>query len=163
MEWPEKVYLNAPWFGNHMDFIKKAVEQIKPGGTIAIELPTRPTVNYLLEAHGVNGITVEFRSARRVQWLHTLTGEPHPSPPPITQVILRRDNATAPTARNMDVWDQEPEEIVEQLVSANREKAAEVWWALGARLASAEFSGSSLATPILALFLSAYGINSKSV
>src|SRR5271169_324082 len=31
MEWPERVYLNAPWFGDLMDFIKKAVEQIKPG------------------------------------------------------------------------------------------------------------------------------------
>jgi hypothetical protein len=47
VDWPERVYLNGPWFGNHMDFIKKAVEQIKPGGVIVIVVPIRPSLNYL--------------------------------------------------------------------------------------------------------------------
>ena len=50
-------------------------------------------------------------------------------------------------------------EIVEWLM-ADRDKAAEVWRGLGARLVSSEFSGSSLATPMLALFLSGHGIKS---
>jgi hypothetical protein len=134
MEWPERVYVNAPWFGNFMDFIKKSVEQIKPGGVIFIVAPTRPTVNFLLEANGVNGVTVEMRSARRVRWLHTLTGKPAPSPPPITEIILRRVSATVPAAANAGIWHQHPEEIAERLVAADREKAAEVWRALGAQL-----------------------------
>jgi Protein of unknown function (DUF3102) len=61
-----------------------------------------------------------------------------------------------------DIWHQTSEKIVDWMMATDREKALELWWALGARLTSSEFSGSSLTTPMLALFLSGHGIKSKS-
>jgi hypothetical protein len=54
-----------------------AIEQIQrhPDGLYYVVVPTRHTMNYLLEAHGVNGVTVEVRSLGRPPWKHTLTGE----------------------------------------------------------------------------------------
>ena len=61
-----------------------------------------------------------------------------------------------------DIWHQTPDKIADWMIAADREKAAEVWRAWGARLTSSEFSGSSRTTPMLALFLSGHGIKSKS-
>ena len=45
-------------------------------------------------------------------------------------------HVTLPAAAKMDLWHQDPEEIADLLVAADREKAAEVWRMLGERLAS---------------------------
>jgi hypothetical protein len=136
VDWPARVYLNAPWFGNFLDYIKKAVEQIQrhPDALFYIVVPTRPSINYLLEAHGVNGITVEMRSLGRPPWKHTLTRKPNPSPMPAMAVILRRGSETVPAAANMGLWNRTAEEIVDWMIYADRDKAAKIRWALGERL-----------------------------
>jgi hypothetical protein len=141
MDWPERVYLNAPWFGYLFAFIKKAVEEIQrhPDALYYIVVPTRPSINYLLEAHGVNGMTVEMRSLGRPPWKHTLTAKPHPSPLPAMAIILRRGSATVPAAADIDLWNRTGEEIADWMIAADREKALEVYRVLSARLASLIF------------------------
>jgi hypothetical protein len=98
MDWTARVYLNAPWFGYFFGFIKKAVEEIQRhlDALYYIVVPTRPSINYLLKAHGVNGITVAIRSLGRPPWKHTETGKPHPSPLPAMAIILRRGSVSGP-------------------------------------------------------------------
>jgi hypothetical protein len=141
MDWPARVYLNAPWFGNFLTFMKKAVEQTQrhPDALYYIVVPTRPSVNYLLEAHGVNGITVELRSLGRPAWRHTRTGKPHPSPMPAMAVILRRGSASVPAAANVGLWNRTAEEIADWMITADRGKARQVYRALSARLATLIF------------------------
>jgi hypothetical protein len=133
-DWPARVYLNALWIGNFLDYMKKAVEQIQrhPDALYYIVAPTRPSVNYLLEAHGVNGITIEMRSLGRPPWRHTQTGKPHPSPMPAMAIILRR-GATVPATANMDLLNGNADSIVER-VMADPDKAAEVSRLLGEQL-----------------------------
>jgi hypothetical protein len=135
-DWPDGVYLNASWTGNFLDYMKKAVEQIQrhPDGLYYIVAPTRPSINYLLEAHKVNGITVEMRSLGRPPFEHTLTGKPNPSPMPAMAIILRRGTASIPTPAFIDLWNRTAEEIADWMVAADREKAHEVYWELCARM-----------------------------
>jgi hypothetical protein len=99
------------------------------------------------------GLEVEMRSWGRVGWLSTITGKPMPSPPPVTLFILRGTRGSVPAAANanVDIFSQPPEEIAERLVAADREKAGEVWRALGERLASS----------MSILFLSGHGIENR--
>jgi hypothetical protein len=134
-DWPERVYLNASWTGNFLDYIKKAVEQIQrhSDALYYIVAPTRPSINYLLEAHGVNGITIEMRSLGRPPWKHTQTGKPNPSPMPAMAIILRRGSAAVPAAANVGLWNGNIESTIDRLM-AEPEKAAEIWRLLGEQL-----------------------------
>jgi hypothetical protein len=152
-DWPPWVYLNASWTGNFLDFMKKAVEQIQRhrDGLYYIVAPTRPSINYVLEAHGINGITVEMRSLGRPPFKHTLTGKPNPSPMPAMAIILRRGTASIPALANIDLWNRTAEEIADWMIAADREKTGEVWWLLGERLASSMsivfFTGHGIENP----------------
>ena len=154
MDWPSEVYLNAPWFGNFLDYMKKAVEQIQrhPNGLYYIIAPTRPSINYLLEANGVNGITVELRSLERPPWKHTRTGTPNPSPMPAMAIILRRGSATIPAAANIDLWDRTAEEIADWMITADPDKAGKVCMAVLERSSASSmailyFSGHCIGSP----------------
>ena len=131
-DWPAGVFLNAPWFGYFFAFIKKAVEEIQrhPDALYYIVVPTRPSINYLLEAHGVNGITIEMRSLGRPAWKHTQTGKPHPSPMPSMAIILRRGSETVPAAAEIDLSNRTAEEIADWMIAADPEKAGKVCMAL---------------------------------
>jgi hypothetical protein len=151
-DWPPRVYLNASWTGNFLDFIQKAVEQIQRhrDALYYIVAPTRPSINYLLEANGVNGITVEMRSLGRPPFEDTLTRKPNPSPMPAMAIILRRGSATIAAAANIDLWNRTADSIVEWLMM-DPDKATEVWSALSERLASSMsivfFTGHGIENP----------------
>jgi hypothetical protein len=159
VDWPPWVYLNASWTGNFLDYMKKAVEQIQlhRDGLYYIVAPTRPSINYLLEANGVNGITVEMRSLGRPPFEHTLTGKPNPSPMPAMAIILRRGTASIPAPANIALWNRTAEEIADWMIAADREKTGEVWRLLGERLAPSLMLLSSQSI----LFIHACGHGSK--
>ena len=150
--WGEVTYCNPPFLRTDqtdneglLAWVEKSIHEWKLGKTILLPLPTRSIVNVLLES----GVNLEMRSWERVGWLSTMTGKPHPSPPPVTLFILR-GRETVPAA-NIGIWHQHPEEIADLLVAADREKAGEVWRALLDRLASSTsilfFSGHCTANP----------------
>jgi hypothetical protein len=135
--WGEKTYCNPLFLRTDqtdneglLAWVEKSIREAKLGKTILLPLPTRSIVNVLLES----GVNLEMRSWERVGWLSTITGKPHPSPPPVTLFILRgRD--TVPAAANMGLWNGNVDSIVEWLM-VDPDSAAAVWRALGARLAS---------------------------
>jgi hypothetical protein len=63
--------------------VRKAITEQKLGKSSVLVIPTRSYVNLLLEAGA------ELRSAGRVRWLDTETGEAWKSPVSITTFILR--------------------------------------------------------------------------
>ncbi len=87
--WGSMNYVNPPFrkkdgggFGPTA-FVRKAIAEKEAGRSSVILIPTQSYVNLLLEAGA------ELRSAGRVRWLDTETGEPCKSPSPITCFILR--------------------------------------------------------------------------
>jgi hypothetical protein len=88
--WGNSNYCNPPFLAadamyqrGMTAFVRKAIEEHKQGKTVVFILPTKHFVNLLLEAGA------EARSAGRIPWSDASTGEPCPSPPPVTCFILR--------------------------------------------------------------------------
>ena len=87
--WGNMNYVNPPFRrkdGNGFGptaFVRKAIAEKEAGRSSVILIPTQSYVNLLLEAGA------ELRSAGRVKWLDTETGEPCKGPSPITCFILR--------------------------------------------------------------------------
>jgi hypothetical protein len=92
IEWGQSNFVNPPF---HQDddgsgltaWVRKAIQEWKQGKTVVLLLPTQSYVNLLIEAGLLVG--AEIRSLGRPRWLHTETGEPWPSPGPISLFILR--------------------------------------------------------------------------
>lgn len=83
IEWGKSNYVNPPFRrADGVDgkgptaFVRKAIEENKKGKTVVLMIPVQSYVNLLLEAGA------EIRSAGRVKWLETDTGEPCKSPSP---------------------------------------------------------------------------------
>ena len=89
--WGDSNFVNPPFHpedGLHgkgpTAFVHKAIEEHRLHGKGSVLLlPTQSYVNMLLEAGA------ELRPLGRVRWLDAETGEPCPSPSPITAFILR--------------------------------------------------------------------------
>jgi len=110
------LYVNAPfltrdWEGgyNIADAVRKCIEEAEKGvGPIILVMPTRSTVNMLLEASKI--IEVELESLGRPAWLHTETHKGQPSPPPITLFELDKKPAPSiPVAPGPGLWGIEME------------------------------------------------------
>jgi hypothetical protein len=92
MPWGDSNYVNPPFHpedGLHgkgpTAFVHKAIEEHRLYGKGSVlVLPTQSYVNMLLEAGA------EPRPLGRVWWLGAETGEPCPSPSPITAFVLRQ-------------------------------------------------------------------------
>jgi hypothetical protein len=94
--WPESTYCNPPFRkrdstdGNGIaDFARKAIEENKSGKTVVLVLPTKATINYLLEAGA------ELRSARRIPWIDPKTGQPATTSPSSNMLAILRGKAHA--------------------------------------------------------------------
>jgi hypothetical protein len=93
-------YVNAPFVTrdwedgyNIADVVRKCIEEAEKGvGPIILVMPTRSTVNMLLEARKT--IDVELESLGRPVWLHTETHKGQPSPPPSTLFVLDKKPAS---------------------------------------------------------------------
>ena len=132
--WPQSTYCNPPFRKKDgidgqglAAFVRKAIDENKLGKDVVLVLPTKPMINLLLEAGA------EFRSARRINWIDPKTGQPATTSPSSNMLAILRGKPVL--SENLST--QNPEEIADLLVAADREKAGEVWRALGERLASA--------------------------
>jgi hypothetical protein len=93
------LYVNSPFLKRDWergysltDVVRKCIEEAKKGvGSIILVMPTRSTVNMLLEARPI--IDIKLDSIGRPAWLDTETHEGHPSPPPITLFELNNKPA----------------------------------------------------------------------
>jgi hypothetical protein len=74
--------LEVAWGIGPTDFVRKAIEENRLGKNSVIVLPTMNYVNMLL------GTGAEPFAIGRVPWLEAETGEPQPTPPNITGVVL---------------------------------------------------------------------------
>lgn len=90
MPWGRSNFVNPPFrrkdgFNNAgpTAFVRKAIAECGLGKTSVLVLPTQSYVNLLL------GAGAELRSMGRIRWLEVDTGEPCPSPSPITAFVLR--------------------------------------------------------------------------
>jgi site-specific DNA-methyltransferase (adenine-specific) len=133
VSWPQSTYCNAPFRKKDSKdgqgiaaFARKAIEENKLGKDVVLVLPTKSTINFLLEAGA------EFRSARRIPWIDPKTGQPATTSPSSNMLAILRGKPVVP--KNLPRCN--PEEIADLLVSTDPEKAGEVWRALGERLAS---------------------------
>jgi hypothetical protein len=74
------------------DVVPKCIQEAKRGvGPIILVIPTKSTINMLLEAR--QKIDVNLESIGRPAWLHTETNKAHPSPLPITLFELNKKRA----------------------------------------------------------------------
>jgi hypothetical protein len=89
--WPQSTYCNPPFrkkdaIDGHgiAAFARKAIEENKLGKTIVLVLPTKSTINFLLEAGA------ELRSARRINWIDPKTGQPATTSPSSNMLAILR-------------------------------------------------------------------------
>jgi hypothetical protein len=134
--WGRVTYCNPPFVRRDqtdneglLAWVNKSIHECKLDKTILLPLPTRSLVNVLLES----GVKLEIRSWERVGWISTITGKAQPSPPPVTLFILRPAGETVPANANLGKWDGDADSVADWLM-ADRNKAAEVYRDLGARL-----------------------------
>jgi hypothetical protein len=148
VSWPQSTYCNPPFRKKDSKdgqgiaaFARKAIEENKLGKDVVLVLPTKSTINFLLEAGA------EFRSARRIPWIDPKTGLPATTSPSSNMLAILRGKPVV----SKDLSRYNPEEIADLLVAADREKAGEVWRALLDRLASSMpilfFSGHCIENP----------------
>jgi FtsZ-binding cell division protein ZapB len=91
--WPPSTYCNSPFRKkDSMDnqgiaaWARKAIAEHRLGKTVVMVLPTKSTINFLLEAGA------EFRSAGRIPWIDPKTGQPTDRSPSSNMLaILRGD------------------------------------------------------------------------
>ena len=97
VEWPQSTYCNPPFRKKDAvdrqgiaAFARKAIEESKLGKTVVLVLPTKSTINFLLEAG------VELRSARRINWIDPKTGQHATTSPSSNMLAIFRgkDQAT---------------------------------------------------------------------
>lgn len=89
VSWGRVNYVNPPFrkkdspHGGATAFVRKAIAEKQHGNTTVLLIPVQSYVNLLLEAGA------ELRSAGRIKWRETTTGEPCKSPSPILCAVLR--------------------------------------------------------------------------
>jgi hypothetical protein len=91
VEWPQSTYCNPPFRKKDAvdkrgiaAFARKAIEENKLGKTVVLVLPTKSTINFLLEEGA------ELRSARRINWVDPKTGQPATTSPSSNMLAILR-------------------------------------------------------------------------
>lgn len=91
VEWPQSTYCNPPFRKKDgkdghgiAAFARKAIAENKLGKSVVLVLPTKSTINFMLEAGA------ELGSARRINWIDPKTGQPATTSPSSNMLAILR-------------------------------------------------------------------------